>query len=202
MNTVDSKPDSCRLNAGNYSETELRAMGIKCGSNVLVHRTVQFFGSNIVLGSNVRIDCFCVITSGERVAIGDHVHLGSYVCVIGAAGVIIDDFSGISARCTLFSTSDDYSGGHLTNPTVPSAYRKVTAMPIKLERHSLLGSSCVVMPGVTIHKGAAVGALSFVNKSVPEFVVATGNPIRKVGVRNREELERLEALYENERRHH
>jgi acetyltransferase-like isoleucine patch superfamily enzyme len=187
--------------AGNYSELELRSMGIQCGSNILVHRTVQFFGDNIVLGSNVRIDCFCVITSGERVLIGDNVHVGAYSCLFGAAGITICDFAGISARCSLFSTSDDYSGGHLTNPTVPSIYRKVTAMPIRLERHALIGASCVVMPGVTIHKGAAVGALSFVNKNIPEFIIATGNPIRKIGQRNRKELERLEELYENEKRH-
>lgn len=174
-------------------------MGIRCGENVQVHRSVLFFGGNVEVGSNVRIDCQCVISSREKVSIGNHVHLGIGVYIIGAAGVTIEDYAGISARCSLFTTSDDYSGGHLTNPTVPERFRMVTAAPIRLGRHALIGSGTVLMPGVTIHRGASVGALSFVNKSVPEFVIASGSPLRKVGVRNREELERLERLYENER---
>jgi serine acetyltransferase len=45
-----------------------------------------------------------------------------------------------------------------------------------------------------------VGALSFVNKSVPEYAVVSGNPLRKIGNRNREQLETLEKQYETETR--
>lgn len=183
-------------------DSELKALGIVFGENVLIHRSVLFFGNNIEIGSNVRIDCHSVITSGKKVIIGNNVHLGIGVCLLGTAGMIIEDFSGISAKCTLFTTSDDYSQGNLANPTVPDSFRKVNSLPIKLERHSLIGSSSVVMPGVTIHKGAAVGALSFVNKNIPEFVIASGNPIRKIGVRNRVKLEHLEKLYEDEKNNH
>jgi acetyltransferase-like isoleucine patch superfamily enzyme len=184
-----------------YSKSELEALGIKVGRNVLIHKSVLFFGDNIQIGSNVRIDCHSVITSSKQVLIGNNVHLGIGVCLLGTAGIVIEDFSGISAKCSLFTTSDDYSDGNLTNPTLPDEYRKVKSLPIILERHSLIGASSVVMPGVTIHKGGAVGALSFVNKSIPPFVIAAGNPIRKIGVRNREKLEKLEETYDNERIH-
>jgi len=185
-----------------YTESELNALGIKFGKNVAIDRSVLFFGSNIEIGSNVRIDCHCVITSKAKVSIGNNVHLGIGVSLIGTAGLIIEDFAGVSAKCTLLTTSDDYSGGFLTNPTIPDSYRNVTSEQIRLERHALLGAASVVMPGVTIHKGAAVGALSFVNKNIPEFLIASGNPIRKIGVRNREKLEHLEKLYEHEKNHH
>jgi acetyltransferase-like isoleucine patch superfamily enzyme len=183
-----------------YSKQELSEMGISTGDNVQIHKSVLFFGHNVEIASNVRIDCHCVITSGEKVKIGNNVHLGIGVYLVGTAGITIEDFAGISARCTFFTTSDDYSGGHLTNPTILDKFRKVTAGPVAMEKHALIGSGSVVMPGVTVRRGAAVGALSFVNKSVPEYAVVSGNPLRKIGNRNREQLETLEKQYETETR--
>lgn len=183
----------------NFSPQELANLGIRFGEDVRVHRTVAFFGSNVVLGSHVRIDCHCVISSQEPVIIGNHVHLGVGVHIFGAAGVVIEDYCGLSPRCSIFTTSDDYSDGYLTNPTVPDKYKRVLTSPVKLEKHSIVGCGSVIMPGVTICRGASVGALSFVNKRVPDFVIVSGSPLRKVGVRNRERLENLEKQYEQER---
>ncbi|MBC8132741.1 MAG: acyltransferase [Deltaproteobacteria bacterium] len=43
-----------------------------------------------------------------------------------------------------------------------------------------IGHDCVVLPGVTIGQGSIVGARSVVVESVPEFVVAAGNPARMI----------------------
>src|SRR4051812_12563044 len=93
----------------------------RSGDAVTIHPTVLFFGAeHVELGSHVRIDAHCIITAGpEKVVIGDYVHLGAATHIFGAAGVRIDDFAGVSSRVSIFSTSDDYSEGHMTNPTVP-----------------------------------------------------------------------------------
>lgn len=44
-----------------------------------------------------------------------------------------------------------------------------------------LGANAVVLPGVTIHDGAIVGAGSVVTKDVPENTVVAGNPARPIG---------------------
>jgi dTDP-4-amino-4,6-dideoxy-D-glucose acyltransferase len=181
-----------------YTPQELTALGIRFGQDVSVHRTVEFFGSNVSLGSHVRIDCHCVITSKEPVIIGNYVHLGVGVLIFGAAGVVLEDFCGLSPRVSLFTTSDDYSQGYLANPTVPDKFKKVLSAPVKLERHAMIGCGTIVMPGVTIHRGASVGALSFVNRSVPSFVIVSGSPLRKIGLRNKERLEALVAQFEAE----
>jgi dTDP-4-amino-4,6-dideoxy-D-glucose acyltransferase len=188
-----------RMSLTNYSPEELAGMGIRFGENVQVHRSVQFFGENVILGSNVRIDCQCLISSKAPVVIGNHVHLAFAVYIIGSAGVLIDDYCGLASRCSIFTVSDDYSDGHLTNPTIPDKYRNVRSQPVTLEKHAIVGSGSVIMPGVTICRGAAVGALSFVNKRVPPYFIVSGSPLRKIGVRNRERLEALEAQYEAER---
>jgi galactoside O-acetyltransferase len=189
---MNTDPDQPLLHEGNYSETELQAMGIKCGSNVLVHRTVQFFGNNVVLGSNVRIDCYCVISSKCPVVIGNYVHLGAGVSIIGTAGVGIEDFAGLSPRVTLFTTSDDFVEGYLTNPMVPNEFRKVLSGPVVVQKHGIIGAASVVLPGVTVATGAAVGALSLVQKDVPPYSVACGNPLRVIGKRNSSRLIQLE----------
>ncbi|MCG3198825.1 MAG: acyltransferase [Candidatus Omnitrophica bacterium] len=184
------------MTTDNYTPEELRRLGIRFGEDVCVHRTVQLFGDNVTLGSHVRIDCFSLITSREPVVIGSHVHIAAGVYLFGSAGIVIEDYCGLSSRCSIYTTSDDYSEGHLTNPTVPDEFRKVLSAPVRLERHAIIGCGSVIMPGVVVRRGAAVGALSFVNKSVPEFAVVTGAPLRRIGSRNRERLESMESVYE------
>ena len=77
----------------------------------------------------------------------------------------------------------------MSNPTVPDKYKNVQTGDVVLRRHALVGCNCVVMPGVTIGLGAAIGAFSFVNKNVDEFAVVAGHPTRLVGHRDRHILE-------------
>lgn len=180
----------------NYTNDELRSLGIGFGNNVSVHSSVEFFNpSRIKLGSDVRIDCFCVISAGEQVTIGNNVHLASGVSIFGSRGVEIRDFVGLSNRVSIFTASDDYSTGFLTNPTIPEQFRNVSGAKVVLDEHVIVGCGSVIMPGVTLARGVAVGALSFVNKSVPEYFIVSGNPVRKLGVRNSDRLATLERQF-------
>lgn len=181
---------------GLYSKDELLSLGLKVGENVFIDRSVRFFGGkNIELGSDVRIDCFCLITAEAPVKIGNFVHIAPYTGLFGAAGMELEDYVGISSRVSLYSTSDDYSEGHLTNPMVPYSMRKVQAQRVLIRQHAIVGSGSVVLPGVTLGRGVAVGALSLVNKSVPDYLVVSGVPVRKVGVRNSEKLNEMEKQH-------
>src|SRR5205823_3378384 len=147
------------------------------------------------LGSNVRVDCFCVISADEPVVIGNHVHLASGVSIFGTDGVELADFVGLSNRVTVFTASDDYSDGYLTNPTVPDRFRKLTRGKVVMREHVIVGCGSIVMPGATLGRGVAVGALSMVNKSIPEFLIVAGNPARQIGTRNRERLTAMEEEF-------
>jgi len=186
----------------NYSDQELLDLGIKVGKNVQIHGTVLFFGSNVEIGSNVRIDCYSVVTSDEPVVLGNNIHLAAGVHIFGSGGVRIDDYCGLSSRCSIFTTSDDYSEGYLSNPTIPDEFKKVKCAPVILEKHVLVGWSSVIMPGVTIKQGVSVGAQSYVNKDVPKFFIVRGSPVRKIGRRNHERLLELEKQYEAKNRNY
>jgi len=182
---------------GCLTPEELSRVGLAgFGDDLRIHRTVLFFGAaRIRLGSHVRIDAYSVLSAGRGgIRLGSHVHLAVGVTILGDDAVDIDDFCGLSAKVSVFSSSDDYSGGALTNPTVPAELRNVASAPVRLEKHAIIGASSVIMPGVTIGVGAAVGAVSFVNKDVPAFAVVSGNPVRKIGTRDHSLLDREGAV--------
>jgi galactoside O-acetyltransferase len=166
----------------------------RAGSDVDIHPTVQVFGSGHVhVGTHVRIDCFVVITAGpEPVVIGDYVHLAAGAQIFGTHGVEIGDYSCLSGRASVYSTSDDFTSGSFTNPTLPSDLRAVTAAKVTIGAHVVVGAGSVVMPGVTLGRGAAIGALGFVNRDVGEYVVAAGAPVRDVGRRDRHRIRAVE----------
>jgi galactoside O-acetyltransferase len=65
---------------------------------------------------------------------------------------------------------------------------------VTLERHVIVGANAVILPGVTIGEGSAVGALSLVNTSLPPWGIYAGTPARKINDRSRRLLD-LEAEY-------
>jgi dTDP-4-amino-4,6-dideoxy-D-glucose acyltransferase len=178
--------------AADYTQEALDELGfISLGEGVRIHQTVLFWGAgNISIGLNVRIDANCVITAGpENVCIGDYVHIGVGCSIFGTAGTTLGDFCTLSGRVSIYSTNDDYSGASLTNPTVPDEFRNVDSAPVRIEKHGIVGCGSVVMPGVHLEIGAAVGALSYVNESVTPFTIVAGTPARKTGDRKRDLLD-------------
>ena len=166
----------------------IEKLGFACvGENVLISELVSFHGAaRISIGNNVRIDDFCVLSAGlGDICIGDHVHIAVYSSLIGAGNITLGDFCNISSRVSIYSSNDDYSGGAMTNPTVPSEYTNVTHADVSLGKHVIVGCGSVILPGVNLEIGVAVGALSLVNKSCEAFGIYAGNPARRVKERQR-----------------
>lgn len=178
------------------SREAIEALGFaSVGESVQLSDRASFYGAvRITLGNNVRIDDFCVLAAGVGgIVIGDYVHLAVSASLIGSGKITMSDFSGISSRVSIYSSSDDYSGATLTNPTVPSEYAGVTHADVFLGKHVIVGSGSVILPGVTLEEGVAVGALSLVHKRCDAFGIYAGNPARRIKGRKRDllELERL-----------
>lgn len=178
-----------------YSKQELQEIGFKSlGENVKVSKLASIYGANkISIGDNSRIDDFCVLSAGEGgIEIGRYVHISVYVSIIGAGRVILEDFTGLSSKCAVYSSNDDYSGEFMTNPCVPSDYTNVTNAPVTLKRHSLVGAGSIILPGVEIGECAAVGSMSMVNKSLEGGHIYIGRPAQKLRKRSRkcEDLEK------------
>ena len=181
------------------SREALEKMGFaSVGKDVQVSDRASFYGINkITLGDNARIDDFCVLAAGAGgICIGRHVHIAVYSSLIGAANITLSDFSGLSSRVSIYSSSDDYSGATMTNPTVPSEYTGVTHADVFLGKHVIVGSGSAVLPGVTLEEGVAIGALSLVTRSCEAFGIYAGTPVKRIKERRRDllEIERMLAL--------
>jgi galactoside O-acetyltransferase len=182
------------------SKRELEKMGFKfLGNNVLLSAKASVYNAaKISIGDHCRIDDFCVLSAGEKeIVIGRNVHIACYCQLLGKGRITLADFSGLSARVSIFSSSDDYSGKFLTNPTVDNLYTNVKSADVTLMKHVIIGAGSVILPGITVHEGGAVGALSVVTKDVDEFCIVTGNPARYLKKRSRDLLS-LEQKFKEE----
>lgn len=169
----------------------LEGMGFShLGHNVQISDKASIYGAgHISIGDNVRIDDFCLISAGAGgIEIGKFVHIAGFSSLIGAGKITLCDFSGLSSRVSIYSSNDDYSGAMLTNPTVPSEFTGVTHADVYLDEHVIVGSGSIILPGVTLGKGVAVGAISVVNRDCAEFGIYAGNPAKRIKERRRDLL--------------
>lgn len=168
------------------SKEDVLKIGFKSvGDNVLISDKCVIYGAErIEIGNNVRIDDFCFLSAGiGGIQIGNYIHISIYSSLVGAGKITMKDFSGLSSRTTVLSSSDDYSGLSLTNPTVPTEYSNVYSADVTLGKHVIIGSGTIILPGVTIGDGTAIGSLSLVKKNVEENIIASGIPAKKIGDR-------------------
>lgn len=175
-----------------YTEQELLGLGLaRCGHNVRISRKASIYNpSKIWIGSHVRIDDFCVLSAGKGgIEIGDYVHIAVYCSLIGAGKIKLGGFSNLSSRVSIYSSNDDYSGEHLTNPTIPAQFTGVIYADVWLGKHVIIGAGSVVLPGVYLEDGVAIGSLSLVSKNCKAFGIYAGIPARRTGERKRDLLE-------------
>lgn len=94
--------------------------------------------------------------------LGERVDIGAFTYINAKYGVEIDDDVQIGSHCSIYSQStiDNKNGA------------------IKINKNAKIGSHSIIMPGVEIGKNSIIGAHSFVNKDIPENVIAFGVPVK------------------------
>lgn len=181
-----------------YSQDELSQLGLKrYGRNVLISRKASIYSpENIEINDHVRIDDFCILSG--KIIIGNYIHIAAFCGLFGIDKIILKNYCGLSSRVTIYSGSDDFLGASMTNPMIPGKYRIVHQAPVVLEEHVIIGAGSVILPGVTLGIGAAIGALSLVTKDCQPWTVYAGNPARRLKERRRDIILRYQAELEAE----
>jgi len=178
---------------GYYSEVELEKMNfLSLGRNVKISKTSQLYNiERISIGDNVRIDNFCtIVPSGDaKIIIGNYVQICAYNFMNGQANITIEDYCSIGNFTQFFSSMDDFSGEHLSGAVVPRALIGTFSKEILVKKHALIAPSCIILPGVTIETGTAIGALSLVKESTKEFSIYAGVPAKFIKTRSKKLLE-------------
>jgi galactoside O-acetyltransferase len=167
-----------------YSVKELTDFGFKnIGNNVLISRKASIYSpQTISIQNNVRIDDFCIL-SGE-ITLGSYIHISAYTALYGKYGIECHDYTTISGKTLIYSQSDDYSG----------EFTNVSGGKVTIKKHAIIAAGCIVFPNITIGEGAAVGAMSLVNKDLKDWFIYAGIPAKAIKPRLREIINLEETL--------
>ena len=134
----------------------LRSAGWKIGVRTTFAGVPRFAGTGpimgrLTIGSDVWINVGCFFELNDTISIGDRVAIAHEVTCLTST--------------------------HILGPEHARAGPLTTA-PIRIESGVWIGARTIVLPGVTIGKGAVVGAGSVVNKDVPANSMVAGAPAR------------------------
>lgn len=101
----------------------------------------------------------------DKLVIGEH-------SFVGRAELAVHDTLSIGA-CVCIN-----DGARLLTAThdVSSPHWATVAKPIIIEDHVWIATNAIVLPGVTLGRGAVVGAGAVVSKDVPPLGIVAGNP--------------------------
>lgn len=131
----------------------------------------------------------------DRVWIGRQVYVGHQTILKGyhASELRIGDGTWIGQQCFLHAAGDLTIGANVgVGPGVkiitsshseagrgtPILHAPIDFAPVVIEDDADLGVGAIVLPGVTVGRGAQVGAGAVVTKDVPPYSVVAGNPAR------------------------
>jgi len=175
----------------------------KIGSNCFIEEGVRlripqkiFLGDRVFIGKNCDLD---VEYLDSEIRIGDDVHISRGTIILAGVGrTIINERVSIGAGTFIYGSSgveigkDSLLADHVRVMAGTHRYKDASKL-IRLQGASAkktvigqdvwLGSSAIVLEGVTVSDGAVVGAGAVVTKDIPRYSIAAGAPARVIGKR-------------------
>lgn len=106
--------------------------------------------------------------------IGDDVFIGANTCLEGTDGITIGDHCQISFGVHIY-THDS------VNNCLTGGKAKFNRGPVSIGERTYIGPLSIITSGVTIGKQCIIGALTLVNKDIPDNSIAFGIPVRILG---------------------
>ena len=153
----------------------------RIGENVIFEPGVLVFHpGNIVLGGNIYVGHYTILKGYHKneMSIGDNVWIGQGCFFHSAGGLRIGSNVGIAPQVRILTSVHVEAGREL-----PISRSPVRFAPVVIEEDSDIGIGTVILPGVTIGRGAQVGAGSVITKDVPPYAVVAGVPGRVLRMR-------------------
>ncbi|MFZ5989690.1 MAG: acyltransferase [Bacillota bacterium] len=128
-------------------------------------------------GKNVNIEHGAFFASGKDIEIGDNSGIGLNCRVNGPLKIGNEVMMGPDVMIFTQNHRND-------RLDIPMRLQTDPKRGVVIEDDVWLAARVIVLPGVTIHKGAIVGAGAVVTKDVPEYAVVGGNPARVIKYRD------------------
>ncbi len=131
-----------------------RLFGMKIGKGSAIHMGARFYNPfNISIGEDSIIGEDVVLDGRGKLIIGNHVDIASEVMIYNAEHDVRD-------------------------PSFQAICESVV-----IEDYVFIGPRAIILPGVTIKRGAVVGAGAVVTKDVEAGIIVGGVPAKQIGER-------------------
>lgn len=129
------------------------------------------------MGKKVNIEHGVFFGSGKDIEIGDYSGLGLNSRVMGP--LKIGDNVMMGPEVMIFSRNHN-----IDRTDIPMIKQGDTPeMPVTIGDDVWIGARAIILPGVTVGRGAVVGAGAVVTKDVPEYAVVGGVPAKVIKYR-------------------
>lgn len=169
-----------------------------CGKGVRLYPLCKMISAeNALLDTEAKILDNVWIDAGPLFIMGKYSMLTWGVLVEGRGETRIGDrvFVGPGSKIL---TSTYKVQGFYGMEFLPEGCGEIEYGNITIEDDAYIGANVTILPGVTIHEGAVVGANALVNKDLEPWGIYVGTPCKKIGERKRPTAEQTEKLL-NER---
>ncbi len=157
-------PESCIINLTNQQDR------IQIGARTISRGECRVFGSE----GKIQIGSDCYIGDNSKIWSARGITIGDRVLIAHSVNIHDNDSHPKSAHQRHRQTEAICNGGTYDMTDVGRA-------PIVIEEDAWIGFNSTILKGVTIGKGAIVGAASVITKDVPAYAIMAGNPAHQVG---------------------
>jgi acetyltransferase-like isoleucine patch superfamily enzyme len=141
---------------------------------LLRHSILRLLGMKLHQSSVIYMAC--EVRGAHRIEIGENTTIGHEAFLDGRGGLKIGDNVNLSSQVMIWTAEHDVQS---------SEFAPVKAAVI-VEDFVWLSCRCIILPGVTVGKGAVVAAGAVVTKSVEPYSIVAGVPAKIIGHRNHE----------------
>lgn len=129
------------------------------GQRINVEKGANFYtGWEIEIGDDSSLGVNCMVPYNLKV--GKDVMMGPFVVIIGE--------------------NHQYSRRDI--PMRLQGYKNFP--PVRIEDDVWIGAGAIILPGITVGRGAIIGAGSVVTKDIPPYAICGGNPARIIRMRD------------------
>lgn len=144
---------------------------------IIIDSHCRIKGQLLVLkhGGQIKIGQYTFIGEGSRIWSGISVKIGNRVLISHNVGIYDTNTHSISAESRHQHCINIISSGQ------PSVLEDVLEMPVIIKDDAWIGSNATIMKGITIGRGAIVGACSVVFNNVEPYSIVAGNPAKVIG---------------------
>lgn len=166
----------CRLGAGSELSPQVVIHNAGGPDAVRIGAQSLFMGEVVVIREgSVRVGDWCYVGPEAKIWALNAIEIGDRVFVSHGVHIFDNNSHSLSAgeRHARFQEMRRH-GRHLTPEPVVSA-------PVRIEDDVWIGFNAAILKGVTIGKGAVIGACAVITHDVPPYAVMVGNPARQVG---------------------